>query len=468
MNARQGCRPHSLHLGLVVFLVVAAPPAEDLAAASIQGRPPESWASAGVRQIWRASVPLNNVNHIRSWYLVDEYLYGFGTDGKVRAIDAMTGEHVWTQQMVDPLSDMFPPVSWQAGDVRGILFTVRDMLLFLNPATGTQLHRPEIVEGGKTEPRPVGPIHLMSGSMTSAVASELVVFQAAPRKRVREYSIERDIQIYQVSIHQQIFLAPIYVPARDLVVMADEVGTLAGLGGAGKETLWTAKVRGGPVGWLAADADRLYLATDEPRVHALDLSNGEERLEGYPQGYLLPGAPAEGPLVTKASVYVALEKRGVQRVGKELKWPNWLVTDARRFLAEWPDRVVLQRMDGKIMFVRPETGELLGLVDMGPGLEGLSNPRNDAIILASRRGEVCCLRPVGVEPLAATDFRPAASQPATAPAEAVVSVPEETPEEKPAEETPPEDANAAAPAEEAGPKLSPVEALIADPLKSRR
>jgi hypothetical protein len=314
---------------------------------------------------------------------------------------------------------------------------------------------------------------MLSGPVSSVAVTEDYVFQAAPRKRIRKYSIERDIQTFQVGIDGEITLAPVYLPERDLLLMADRDGTVAGVVAKTHETVFSAKLKGQPIGWLAADENAVYVVTTEPRLHVLDLNDGHERLEGYPQGYLLPSGPRGAAVVTKDSVFVALEKGGLQRVGKELKWPNWVSPEACRFLAGWPDRLVLQRNDGQLMFVRPETGEIRTVIDVGKGFEGLSNTRNDAVILASPRGDVRCLRPVEAAPLTAASFRPVASQPASAPAAepAVAAAPDteaKPEEEKPAEEQPAAEGTPAAAPAETGPKLSPIEALVADPLKSRR
>ncbi len=471
MSVQKGHRPGVWALGLV--LACAVSPEWASSAAEIAGRPLDSWSSAGVRQVWRLSVPLNYVNRIHKWYPVDEYLYAIGTDGKVRAIRATTGEHLWTQAMVDPLSKLFPPTSYQAGEVRGVVFTVIDEVRFLDPATGERLYRPETVEGGKHELRPVGPVRLWSAPISSVVATDDVVFQAAPRRRVRQYSIPRDIQVSQVGVDGDILLAPLLIPQRGLILVADEDGSVAALRPDSKEPAFTVELKARPVGWLAADENSVAVVTNEPRLHVLDISNGQEKLEGYPKGYLLPAMPVGGPVMTRESIYVVLEGDRLQRIGRELKWPNWLAVDTRRFLAEWPGRVALQHSDGRIAFVRPETGETLTAIEApGAGFEGISNPLNDAIILTSAKGEACCLRPVDAAPLAAVDFQPpAASQPAATTAPAVATA-EPAAEEKPAEPSaegePAAEGTVAATPQETGPKLSPIEALIADPLKSRR
>lgn len=475
MNLQSCCWPKGLFLGLVSALFAFCPSLR-AASSTIQGRPADSWSAVGVRQAWQASVALTTVNRIQAWHVVDEYLYGLGTDGKVRAFRLDTGEKVWTLPMVDPLSNLMPPVAYDAGEVRGVVFTIRDEALFLDPASGGPLYRPRVSEAGETELRKIGPVHLLSGPVSAVAATEDSVFQAAPRKRIRKYSIERDIQTFQVATKGEIHLAPVYLPQRDLLILADRDGTVAGVRAETHETVFSVELKGRPVGALVADDSAVHVVTTEPRLHVLDLDNGQERLEGYPQGYLLASGPVGGAVVTKDSIFVALEKGGLQRVGKELKWPNWLAPEARRFLAEWPDRLVLQRNDGQIMFVRPETGETQAVISVEQGFEGIPNTRNDAVILASARGDARCLRPAGAPALTAASFRPVTSQPAKAPAtgaeEAVAAAPAE--EANPEETTPPageepaaEGAATAVPAE-TGPKLSPLEALIADPLKSRR
>lgn len=473
MSGQKHHQPGCWSLAAVAVLAFSPHLSWCLAAAALDGRTPDSWSAAGVQQVWQITVPVRHVDRIQAWYLVDAYLYAVGSDGVVRAFVAATGEHLWTQPMGEPLCTLFHPTVYQDGDVRGMVFTFQDRVVFLDPVTGSQLYRPHRLESGETEKRPVGPIHLWAGSISPVVATGDSVFQAAPRKRIRRYSISRDIQIAQVGIDAAVVLPPLCLPEKDLLVLADRDGTVAVADIRTSETVFTVELNAGPVGWIAADENALYLVTGFPRLHVLDLSNGHERLEGYARGYLLPAMPVGGPVVTKDSVYVALEGGKLQRVGKELKWPNWTATGIRRVLARWPDRVALLAEDGNIRFVRPETGETLTAIEPpAPGFDGLSNPLNDAIILTSARGEARCLRPVNVPPLKEADFRPVTSRPASAPADETPApaAPEEAPvaeeETAPGEESAGEET--AQPAEQAGPKLSPVEALIADPLKSRR
>lgn len=376
--------------------------------------------------------------------------------------------------MAEPLSNLFPPTVYQDGDLRAMVFTIRDRAVFLDPATGSQFRRPHRLDNGDTELRPVGPVHLWAGPISPVVANGDHVFQAAPRKRIRRYSISRDIQNYQVGIDADIVLPPLCIPEKDLLVLADYNGTVAATEIDTRRTVFTAELNARPLGWVAADEQALYVVTSGPRLHVLDLADGHERLEGYSRGFLLPAVPVEGPIVTSESVYVALEGDKLQRVGKELRWPNWTATGVRRFLAEWPGRVALLAENGSIRFVRPETGETLTTVEPPvPGLDGLSNPLNDAIFLTSARGEVRCLRPANAAPLKEADFRPVTTRPAGLPADktAVVAAPDAAPtgegkttseEASTGQETP------AASTENTGPKLSPIEALIADPLRSRR
>ncbi|MGQ9650666.1 MAG: outer membrane protein assembly factor BamB family protein, partial [Phycisphaerae bacterium] len=410
-------RPGYWSWAMVATLVLAACPSWSLAAAVMEGRIPDSWTAAGVRQVWQAVIPVRHVDKIRAWHLVDAYLFAIGSDGVVRAFAADTGTRLWTQPMAEPLASLFPPTFYQDGDVRAMVFTVRDRAIFIDPVTGSQLRRPHRLDSGETELRPVGPVHLWAGPIGPVVATGDYVFQAAPRKRIRQYSISRDVQTYQVGIDANIVLPPLCIPDKALLVLADYNGTVAATDISTRETVFAAEVNARPLGWLAADEHALYVVTSGPRLHVLDLSHGHERLEGYSRGFLLPALPVEGPVVTKESIYVALEGNKLQRVGKELKWPNWTATGVRRLLAEWPGRVALLAEDGKIRFVRPETGETLTAIEPPiPGLDGLSNPLNDAIFLTSARGEARCLRPVDVPPLKEADFRPVTVRPASAPA----------------------------------------------------
>ena len=106
----------ALAVGWAVILGAVGPGAAE-AAAPLGPWRPEQMALAGARIAWQVHLPMGYTTSIKSYHLVDGYLYGLGTDGYVRAIRADTGEYVWTQKLAEP--DIAEP-----GDLRRALLIV--------------------------------------------------------------------------------------------------------------------------------------------------------------------------------------------------------------------------------------------------------------------------------------------------------------------------------------------------------
>ena len=138
MKRSDGCgwgwRP-ALAVGLaaaVVGLVAEAVPRRSGGVDGPLGR-------AGARLAWQVALPLKFTTSIRSCHLVDEYLYAIGTDGRVRAVRADTGEHVWTRRITQPGVGLWSPTAYRSFDVNAVVFTRGDEVLFLDPATGLEV-----------------------------------------------------------------------------------------------------------------------------------------------------------------------------------------------------------------------------------------------------------------------------------------------------------------------------------------
>ena len=443
-----------LRLALLAGLVAAAagsPAAADRRSGGVYG----PLARAGARLAWQVALPLKFTTSIRSYHLVDEYLYAIGTDGRVRAVRADTGEHVWTMRITEPGTGLWPPTAYRSFDVNAVVFTLGDDVLFLAPATGLEVGAAGRNDQDGRPVRRIGPVRLASASVASVAVSPDYVFATSPGQRVGRYDIKNSYRGWQVGTPALLRLAPVYLGQYDLLLVTDVGGTLAGIDADDGERVFSRQLKGEPVGWLTADEEAVYVATTEPRLYALHAETGQVQLE-----YRLPGRPAGGPIVTETSVYQATVNGGVQRVGKEPDWKNWVVPEARQFLAEWPHRVVLLRTDGKIALVRrrpPQVGETLEVLDVGAVAHAVSNPRTDVVIVATSRGEIRGLRPLGAEPLTPADFRPPPPPPPPSPV---------TPE--PEAEVAEEEAETEEPAEPTRPRLTPEESLLVDPLRSRR
>jgi hypothetical protein len=442
---------------------LAAPPRLDAAREVFAHREPTLYA-AGATRAWSTNLGLRLTTQIRSYHLLDEYLYAIGSDGAVRSIRADTGEFVWTREVTRPGAKPWRPTAYESLGVRAAVFTRLDDVVFLDPATGFQVGSPEDEREGP-EVEPLGPVRLQSSPIAPVAVSPSSVFAAAPGRRLHCYNIEDNLATWWRDWPDLLETAPVYVGQQNMVVAADRSGTLIGLGSGGGEQLFKTTLVGRPVGWITVNGDSVYVATDAVRLYEVGLADGAVTLE-----YRLPGLPEGGPVVAGQSVYQAIAEGGVQRVGRELEWRNWFIPDAKGFLAMWGDRALLSARDGGWLVVEGPSGEVVGRVSLPPELAGIPNPRTEAVLMGTPRGEVRCYRPVGAPPLTAEAFRakPAtAAQPAeTGEEEAAEPVADAGSEEEKGEEEASEAEDTSSAAQPDRSEMTPEEKLLADPLRS--
>jgi hypothetical protein len=268
-----------------------------------------------------------------------------------------------------------------------------------------------------------------------------------------------------------------------------------------------------PCGELVLDRQAVYIATNDGVLHAIERATGDLLWH-----YRMVDRPEGGPVVTATALYQATTGGGLYRFniaqaaslatrpaasapledaagvsagvpakrpttapGDEKQAPiavrdrpridadreirRWYLPAGKKFLAEWPQRIVVLQTDGRIALVPRDSidGQPAELLDMGAVVGAVSNTWNDAVILTSPRGDIRCLRPIGGKPLTPADFgsppasQPAASHPATAPASQPAkggARPATSPAQAGSEATPP------AP--------SGQDTLLTDPLRSRK
>ena len=385
----QRCRFSSASRTTVLFM--AAVTVLSVSAGSVPAASPplarRPLAAVGAKVDWQLDLHLRQTVSIKSFRLVGGYLLVLTSDGGVRAIDAATGRLAWTRWLAEPGDVLRPPVACPSAAFDTFVFTRAHDVLLIDAKRGLETGRIELEETG----------------IGSAAASSEMIFVTAPDHRIQTYRIKDGMGMKAVRTVGSLHLDPLYLADKDLLIVADGSGLVAGITGADLTKRFAKHFPYEARGGLAVHGDTLYFATGEPTLYGLDCETGATVLE-----YRLRKPPAGGPVVTSTSIFQSMRFGGVQRIGVDMEWPNWYVEEAKQFLAEWPGQVVLLRHDGKIMLVRQETGEKQAVVDVGPIARGVHNVWTDAVMVVSQRGHVRCIRPKNAPPLTLIDFRPPA------------------------------------------------------------
>ncbi|MHC4441084.1 MAG: outer membrane protein assembly factor BamB family protein [Planctomycetota bacterium] len=394
---------------LLVNLSIAVISVSDAKAEKTGSRIHNQLVNAGARIAWKTSLPLRFTDSIKSYHLIDQYLYALGTDGNLRGIRAHTGQHIWTKPIAKPLETIYPPMSYHTKDMHALAITRLTDVLILDPETADQLKR----------------YNFHTPTPATVAITDDNIYAAAMGSRIFKYSISNKTALWQLSTTGPIQLAPLII--KDQLYIADSKGMVACIIGESKERLFSKKLDGQPRGWLAADEKILYVATADGTLHFLD------RHTGLPvrRSLQLKAPPLGGTVITKNAAYQAIEGGGLYQVplthGKQILF----YPDGRRFLADWPHHTVMLQENGKIALISRLTGKKATTIDVGQVADGISNLRNQAVIVYSARGQINCLLPIGSKPLTPDDFKPPIPEPKEKPVE------EEKPTEEAKEETTP-------------------------------
>jgi len=436
---------------------------------------------AGAHTAWEIQLPLKYTDRITSYQLVDGMIYALAEDGTVRSLRADTGRPLWTRRLVESFAFLRGPQPAILPDGRrAVTFTLARHVLVLDPGSGREIHN----------------VLCPTLNVAGALVAHGYCFQCRPRHRFQCIRLRDEMPVWAKTMPGLLEVAPVFIPASNepLVACADDRGTVvvAALDGTKR---FVRSLRARPIGWLATDGWALFVATDDMRLHAIEVGSGESI-------WTLPlyGMPSEGPVLSSEAVYQATHNAGLYRVplpGKTAaasktvspaheKLPlNQPATEApkgrtarvsslpgilgpgappfqrdpegRRFLAEWRGCFVVLRYDGRMALIAengPASPTEVAL-DLGPDVDGLSNPVNDAVFLTTPTGRIRCVRPLDGRTLTPADFQPRSAEPSGA----LPAVGREASEQ-------PAGAPSTPPAESAQPTLE--ELLLTDPLRSSR
>ena len=126
---------------LLVSLLIAGISASDAAAERAGSEIHNQLVLAGVRIAWQTTLPLRFTDSIKSYHLIDEYLYAIGADGSIRGVRADTGRHIWTKPIAKPLETIYAPQAYHTKEMDAVAITRLTDLILLDPKTGDELGR---------------------------------------------------------------------------------------------------------------------------------------------------------------------------------------------------------------------------------------------------------------------------------------------------------------------------------------
>jgi hypothetical protein len=406
---------------------------------------PNEAARHGLERAWFAQVPVDpSRSRVTSWYLYYDRLYALTDSGIVSAINAETGEQLWSKQIGKPGHPAYGPAANSN---------------FLGIVSGGNLYMLDRNDGRLQWVRALG-----SAPSSGPALSNDYAYVALITGRIEGYKLtDPTAQPWYYQSKGRTYLKPtttgqvVSWPTAEgylYVSRADIPGVLFRL--ETNDDIVTSPAQMEPY---------LYIASLDGYLYAVHEMTGREKWR-YSTGYSIHSSPA----VVGKQVYVASFEPALHCLDAETGHELWSVLGVSHFAAQGKQRVYASDRFDNLLVMDSKTGNPIGRLNVGEGLSTLVNDQTDRLFLVNDVGLVQCLHEIGAEqptlyrhppaPAAATGEAPTppptaseASAARTAEAGAAEAPPEEGEEaakderradEAGADEAPAEDAEAPA------------------------
>lgn len=378
---------------LTIVLVVCCSMANSLTTSAQSLVSYEVATPAGLERAWFAQVQLDVTRHrVRSWRLYENNLLALTSGGLIHSFNADTGQTFWTSQP-GPIDQ---PAAGPAANSKNVAVVSGAELYILDRANGQLLWN-----------RTMG-----SAAAAAPTLSEKYAYVSFLNGRIEGYRLDnrRALPWYSQSVGR-IFHSP--TASGSVVTWPTNRGYLY-VGQANPPRVLYRIETTSPATAPPTESDPyLYVVSADGHIYCYEELDGDE-VWRYSMGYTATSRPA----VIGDRVYVASSEPMLHAVNSKTGEPIWSVPNVTQFVAQGVKNVYGLDDMGRLVIVDKETGRYMAIL-AGMNYQAVFNEFSDRVFLVNSRGLVQCLHEVGaVEP---TMYR---------------QLPKTTEEEKPAEEQP--------------------------------
>jgi outer membrane protein assembly factor BamB len=413
--------------------------------ASLQAAPKlvthEQAARHGLERAWFAQVPVDaSRSRVTNWFLYYDRLYSVTNSGIVTALNAETGETLWSKQVGKPGYPAFGPGANED---------------FLGVVSGSKLYLLNRHDGRLEWVRQLG-----SAPSSGPALSDKYAFVALVTGRIEGYQLDDPAaQPWYYQSKGRTFLRP--TTTGKIVSWPTTAGYLYASRANDPGVIYRLETSADIVTSPAAMPPYLFIASQDGYLYCLHEDTGDEAWR-YSTGYAIDSSPA----IVGDRAYVASSEPAIHALDAKTGAEQWTTPGASHFAARGKERVYASDRFGNLLVLDAKTGNPVGRMPVGEGLSTLVNDQTDRLFLVSDSGLVQCLYEIGAntptvyrqpEAPAAEDMPPVApgAEAAAAPAAEGKAPAEAADAEADAEETSPfemEDGAEAPAGEEAEPE----------------
>lgn len=326
----------------------------------------------GLQRAWFAQVRVDASRHrVVHWLLDKDQLFALTSAGAIQAIDATTGETLWTNE----LGVGHAPAAGIAVNSKHIALLGAGRLYVMDRMDGHHLWS-----------RAVG------GAASAAPAlSENYAYVVLLRGRVEGYRLnDPDAYVWQYQSHGRTFQSP--TTTGTVVSWPTDSGKLY-VGEAEKpRVLFRVETNDEIVAAPAEQAPYLYVGSLDGYLYCFHELTGSEQWR-YATGFAITSRPA----IVGDKAYAASEGPTLHAVDAKTGAPLWQVDGAAQFVALGEQHTYGLDRYGTLIVVDNESGGIAGRLDTGAATSAVVNDQSDRIFLINDAGLVQCLHEIGAE-----------------------------------------------------------------------
>lgn len=370
-------------------------------------------APLGLERVWFAQARVDVSRHrVTNWVLYEDNLLAASNGGLVQSFNAETGETLWTTQ---------------PGPLDQAAFGPAVSKNYVALVSGASLYALDRASGRLLWSQALG-----SAPAAAPALSETDAYVPFLSGRIESYQLANPKKpTWYFQSVGRIFYPP--TVSGELVSWPTSRGYLyVGQAGA-PHLLYRIQTSSTAIAPPTEGFNLLFVAVEDGNVHCFRLLNGREKWR-YSMGFPATGRPG----VVGERLYVASSEPMLHAIDAQSGKQLWSIPDVTQFAAQGAKNVYGLDNMGRLVVFNKETGQFVGSLPGPGGFQAVFNEQSDRIFLVDRRGLVQCLREMGaVEP---TMYRQATTEEtseeveeksgdATTPAQGETPVPDEQVEE---------------------------------------
>ncbi len=329
-------------------------------------------ARLGLERVWFAQVGLDRTRHrIASWLLYHDRLYAMTTAGSVHAMDAETGELLWTEQIGQPDHPALGP----AANDKFLAMVSGSKLILLDRHDGRMVWSREVSSAPS------------SGPAINADHAFVALFSG----RVEGYQIDApDKPAWYSQSAGRTYFSP--TATNHSISWPTDLGYLYVSRPKPLGVIYRLEMNDQIVALPVQMGSHLLVGSLDGYLYCIGELDGRERWR-HSTGYFIISPPA----VVGEQVFVASQQPMLHALEASTGQTLWTAGGVTRFVARGKKRAYGMDSHGSLLVLDSKTGGRLGRLKATEGGTAIVNDQSDRIYLVTDRGLVQCLHEIGVD-----------------------------------------------------------------------